>query len=44
MAEKKLLDHVRNVIRTRHSSYKTEKSYVRWILQYILFHYNCHPQ
>jgi hypothetical protein len=32
MAEKKLLDQVRDVIRTRHYSYKTEKSYVYWIL------------
>lgn len=44
MAEKKLLDQVRDVIRTKHYSYKTEKSYVRWILQYILFHHKCHPQ
>lgn len=44
MAEKKLIDQVRDVIRTRHYSYKTEKSYVRWILRYILFHHKCHPQ
>ena len=30
MAEKKLLDQVRDVICNRHYSYKTEKSYVRW--------------
>jgi len=44
MAEKKLLDQVRDVIRTRHYSYKTEKSYVRWILQFILFHHKRHPR
>jgi site-specific recombinase XerC len=34
---KKLLDQVRDVIRVKHYSYKTEKSYVNWIKRYI-FH------
>ena len=34
----KLLDQVREAIRVRHYSIWTEKSYVTWIRQYILFH------
>jgi hypothetical protein len=33
----KLLDQVRETIRIRHYSIRTEKSYVSWIRQYILF-------
>ncbi len=39
---KKLLEQVRNVIRLKHYSYKTEKSYVNWIKRYILFHNKRH--
>ena len=39
----KLLEQVKNVIRTRHSSYRTEQSYVHWIKQYIYFHHKRHP-
>jgi hypothetical protein len=35
---KKLLEQVRDIIRLKHYSYKTEKSYVNWIKRYILFH------
>src|SRR5215475_1397381 len=34
----KLLDQVRQAIRTRHYSYRTEKAYVHWIKRYIFFH------
>jgi integron integrase len=34
----KLLDQVRQAIRTRHYSSKTEGSYVHWIKRFILFH------
>jgi integrase len=34
----RLLDRVREAIRLRHGSRSTEKSYVRWIRRYILFH------
>ena len=34
----KLLDDVRNVMRVRHYSYQTEKTYIYWIRQYIFFH------
>lgn len=34
----KLLNDVRNVLRVRHYSYQTEKTYIHWIKQYIYFH------
>jgi integron integrase len=36
----RLLDQVRQAIRTRHYSYRTEKAYVHWIKRYIFFHDN----
>jgi hypothetical protein len=33
----KLLDQVRQAIRTRHYSYRTEKAYVHWIKRFIFF-------
>ena len=39
----KLLDNVRNVMRVRHYSYETEKTYVYWIQQYIFFRNVRHP-
>ena len=41
--EKKLLDHVRETIRTKHYSYRTEQAYVEWIKRFILFHDKRHP-
>ncbi len=40
----KLMDQVRNVIRTRHYSYRTEETYVGWIKRFIYFHDKRHPQ
>lgn len=40
----KLLDQVRQSLRTKHYSYRTEKSYVGWIRQFILFHGKRHPK
>jgi integron integrase len=40
---KKLLDQVRDIIRLKHYSYATEKTYVLWIRRYILFHNKRHP-
>jgi integron integrase len=42
--KRKLLDQVRDAIRLKHYSYKTEQSYVAWIRRYILFHNKRHPQ
>jgi integron integrase len=39
----RLLDQVREVIRTRHYSYRTEEAYVGWIRRFILFHGKRHP-
>jgi integron integrase len=42
--EPKLLERVRDAIRVRHLSLRTEKAYLYWIRQYILFHGKRHPQ
>jgi integron integrase len=39
----KLLDQLRQAIRTRHYSYRTEKAYVHWIKRFIFFHKKRHP-
>jgi hypothetical protein len=39
----KLLEQVRQAIRTRHYSYRTEKAYVHWIKRFIFFHNKRHP-
>ena len=43
MKKKKLLDVVRDKIRFKHYSMSTEKTYLFWIKQYILFHDKKHP-
>jgi integron integrase len=40
---KKLLDQVREALRLKHYSYRTEASYVDWIKHFILFHHKRHP-
>jgi integron integrase len=40
----KLLDQVRDVIRRKHFSIRTEQSYVDWIRSFILFHNKRHPR
>ena len=39
----RLLDRVREAIRARHYSRRTEKAYVHWIKRYIFFHGKRHP-
>src|SRR5262245_49146331 len=39
----KLLDRVRNELRLRHYSYRTEQAYLSWIRRFILFHGKRHP-
>ncbi|MCL6436866.1 MAG: phage integrase N-terminal SAM-like domain-containing protein [Leptolyngbyaceae cyanobacterium HOT.MB2.61] len=39
-----LLDQVRQSLRLRHFSLKTEKSYVHYIRDFILFHNKRHPK
>jgi integron integrase len=39
----KLLDAVREAVRTRHYSIRTEEAYLRWVREYILFCGKRHP-
>jgi integron integrase len=41
---KKVLDQVRDRIRLKHYSIRTEKSYLSWIKRYILFYDKRHPK
>ncbi|MEM6424107.1 MAG: integron integrase [Cyanobacteria bacterium P01_D01_bin.128] len=41
---RKLLDQVRDAIRLKYYSYRTEQTYVGWIRRYILFHQKRHPK
>ncbi|MCY7376389.1 MAG: integron integrase [Pyrinomonadaceae bacterium] len=38
-----LLDRIRGIMRTRHYSLQTEKTYIYWIKKYIFFHDVRHP-
>lgn len=40
----KLLEQVRNAIRRKHYSLRTEDSYVHWIKRFIYFHGKRHPR
>ena len=40
---KKLLEQARDTLRTKHYSYRTEKSYLDWMKKFILFHEKRHP-
>lgn len=40
----KLLDQVRETIRTKHYSYRTEQTYADWIKRFILFNNKRHPK
>lgn len=42
-AKPKLLDQVRQTIRRKHYSLRTEQTYVDWIKRYIFFHNKRHP-
>ncbi len=39
----RLLEQVRNAIRRRHYSYRTEQAYIHWIKRFIWFHGKRHP-
>ena len=41
---RKLLDQVRDALRLKHSSIRTEQAYVNWIKRFILFHHKRHPR
>jgi integrase len=40
----KLLEQVRQTIRTKYYAYSTEKTYVNWIYRFIIFHNKKHPK
>ncbi|MFO1428904.1 MAG: integron integrase [Candidatus Competibacteraceae bacterium] len=42
--EPKLLDQVRDLIRLKHYSIRTEQAYLSWIRRFILFHHKRHPK
>ena len=39
----KLLDQVRDVIRRKHYSIRTEQAYIDWIKRFIIYHGKRHP-
>jgi integron integrase len=41
---KKLLDIYRDALRVKQYSFRTEKTYIEWVRQYILFHNKRHPR
>jgi len=43
MSEKKLLDQMRDILRAKHYSPRTEETYVDWAKRFILFHDKRHP-
>jgi integron integrase len=45
MAEEiKLVDRIGSVIRRKHYSIRTEKTYISWIKKYVFFHHMRHPR
>jgi integron integrase len=44
MGQPKLLDRVREVIRLKHLSVRTEESYTFWIKDFIIYHNKRHPE
>ncbi len=40
----KLLDQVRDQLRLRHYSIRTEAQYIHWVKRFILFHHKRHPR
>jgi len=40
----RLLEVLRDVLRRRHYSYRTEESYVHWVRRFIFFHGKRHPR
>lgn len=44
MGKSKLLQRVREEIRRRNYSYRTEQAYVNWVIRFIRFHGTVHPK
>ena len=43
-AKPRLLDQVREALRVRHYSYRTEQQYVAWVRRFIIFNARIHPR
>ena len=43
MTQPRLLDQLRDKIRLKHYSIRTEHTYLDWVRRYILFHNKRHP-
>ena len=43
-AKPRLFDRVRQRLRLKHYSYRTEQQYVLWIRRFVLFHDKRHPE
>jgi len=43
-SQPRLLDQMREVLRLKHLSLRTEKAYVSWAKRFILFHHKRHPK
>lgn len=44
MEKPRLLDRMRDALRVRHYSLRTEESYLQWVRRFILFHGKRHPE
>jgi len=44
MGQSPFLEQIRNIMRTKHYSIQTEKTYLLWIKRFILFHKKRHPK
>lgn len=44
MPEKKLMEQVKDILRAKHYSPRTEETYTDWIKRYIIFHEKRHPK
>jgi len=43
-AQPKLLDQMREVLRLKHLSFRTEEAYIGWVKHFILLHEKRHPK
>ena len=43
-SQPRLLDQMRDVLRLKHRSVRTEKAYIGWVKRFILFHDKRHPK
>lgn len=44
MSKSRLLAQVKNSLRAKHYSYRTEQAYIQWIKRFIMFHKKQHPE